>query len=142
MAATCWAAAWAFATRSDVRSANRALCPAERSSALRAMALNSRAAPKGSKPAFAAMSTPMVSASIFCARQAFRCDWRVRERHRVAIPDRSVAGDDVGHLLGHRGCDLGAVVGEGEQPPRHVKLAIRHHIGIDGRRIEDGDAVV
>jgi hypothetical protein len=61
---------------------------------------------------------------------------------RLLFPSRRVARDDMGHLVGHRGRDLGAVVGEGEQPPGHVKLAIRQHIGIDARRIEDGDAVV
>ena len=47
----------------------------------------------------------------------------------------------MGDLVGHHRGDLGRIIGEAEQPARHIELAGRQREGIDRRRVEDGDLV-
>ena len=64
-----------------------------------------------------------------------------RDLARLVLADRGVAGDDMRHLVRQHGGELGGVVGQRDQAARHVELAARQREGVDGRRIEDGDAV-
>ena len=60
---------------------------------------------------------------------------------RLVLADRGVARDHMRHLVRqHRG-ELGGVVGERDQPARHVELAGRQREGVDRRRVQDGDLV-
>ena len=70
---------------------------------------------------------------------ATRADQR-RLAH-LGLADRGVARDHMRHLVRqHRG-ELGVVVGERQQPARHVEAAVGQREGVDRGRIEDGDAV-
>ena len=66
------------------------------------------------------------------------------QRHlaRLVLSDVGMACDHVRHFVGkHRG-ELGRVVRQRDQPPRHVELPARQREGVDRRRIENGDAIV
>ncbi len=65
-----------------------------------------------------------------------------RDLTRLVLADGGVARDHVRHLMReHRG-ELGGVVGERDQPARHVELAGRQREGVDRRRVEDGHPVM
>ena len=66
------------------------------------------------------------------------------QRHlaRLVLSYGGMACDHVRHFVGeHRG-ELGRVVGQRDQPARHVELPARQREGVDRRRIENGDAIV
>ena len=56
-------------------------------------------------------------------------------------PPRRMALRHVGDLVRHHGRDLGRVVGEGQEPARHVDVAGGQREGVDDRRVEDRDAI-
>ena len=96
------------------------------------------------------------------AREARQPDLRFRQRQRAgfrvaehvvddAVDQRGlldlvlahggVLGDDVRHLVRQHGRKLGRVVGERDQPARHVELPARQRECIHRRRVEDDDVV-
>ena len=54
---------------------------------------------------------------------------------------QAVIGGDVAHLVGDDGGELGRIVGQRQQPARHVEIAAGQREGVDVGRVEDGDAV-
>ena len=89
----------------------------------------------------------------FRFRQRQRADFRIGDHvgdgaageigvARLFLALLGVPRDDVAHLVGEHGGELGFVVGERDQAARHVDLAGRQREGIDRLRIEHGDLVV
>jgi hypothetical protein len=89
----------------------------------------------------------------FRFRQRQRADFRIADHvGDGAAGEIGVAGflfallgvsrDDVAHLVGEHGGELGLVVGKRDQAARHIDLAGRQCEGIDRLRIEHGDLVV
>ena len=54
---------------------------------------------------------------------------------------QAVIGGDVAHLVGDHRRQLGRIIGQRQQPARHVEIAAGQREGVDVRRVEDGDAV-
>ena len=52
-----------------------------------------------------------------------------------------MAGRDMGNLMRHDGGDFGRIIGQREEPARHVKIAGGQCESIDQRGVEDGDAI-
>ena len=97
------------------------------------------------------------------AREARQRDLRFRQRQRAdlriaqhavdhaahqrdlahpVLAHLGVMGDHMRHLVRHHRGELGAVVGERDQPAGHVELARGQREGVDHRRVEQGDAIV
>ena len=61
---------------------------------------------------------------------------------RLVLSYVGMACDHVRHFVGeHRG-ELGRIVRQRDQPPRHVQLPARQREGVDRRRIENSDTIV
>ena len=65
-----------------------------------------------------------------------------RDLAHPVLAHLGMMGDHMGHLVRHHRGELGAVVGERDQPAGHVELARGQRKGVDHRRVQQGHAIM